>query len=208
MYGWMIMYMTSQTSSLPEPSRLRRRVIVELTVNELPLLEAAERRHGTKRAAVLAGLRAEAEVAALRAQVAEPQRAVAAEQTRGAEAKATAHRRRQGEQREPALVEVTREREAAQAELVSLDDRLARAEDTIARDRTAHSDEVRGLMARIPEALYCARCDGWVPEEQWSWAIGADFDHVYHAACGDHGPGVLASASWLARWKHWVKSNR
>jgi hypothetical protein len=63
-------------------------------------------------------------------------------------------------------------------------------------------------MARIPEALYCARCDVWAPEEQWSWAIGPDFDYVYHADCGDHGPGVLASASWLARWKHWEKSHR
>lgn len=208
MYGWMIMYMTSQTSSLPEPSRLRRRVIVELTTEELPLLEAAERRHGTKRAAVLAGLRAEAGVAGLRAQVAEPKRAMAGDQTRGVMAKASAHRRRQGEQREPVLVDVTRERDAAQAELASLDDRLARAEGAIARDRKAHADEVRILMARIPEALYCARCDAWVPEEQWSWAIGSDFDYVYHADCGDHGPGALASASWLARWPHWEKSNR
>lgn len=43
---------------------------------------------------VLAGLRAEAEVAELRVQAAEPKRAVAAERTRGAEAKPTVHRRR------------------------------------------------------------------------------------------------------------------
>ncbi len=184
MYGWMIMYMSSQTSSAPEPSRLRRRVIVELTPEELPLLEAAERRHGTKRAAILAGLRAEAT------------------------ATATARGGRQGVRRDAALAEATRERDAARAEVASLEDRLARAEDARERDRKTHADEITVLTARIPEALYCARCDSWVPEERWSWTTGPEVDYVYHTDCGDHGAGVLAGASWLARWKHWEKPNR
>jgi hypothetical protein len=51
----MIMHVTTQTPALGSPY-LRRRVIVELTPQELPLLEEAERRHGTKRQAIVSAL--------------------------------------------------------------------------------------------------------------------------------------------------------
>jgi len=194
MYGWMDKYMSPQTSSKAEPSRLRRRVIVELTPDELPLLEAAERRHGGKRAAMLAGLRAEADGVTRQARdgEAEEKRARAVAKRADTQAKAHAALLAECASLKASLATRTRERDAATAEIERLE---TKAQDQYA----ALFEDIADLEDRIPDALYCARCDTWAPEPEWTWRADGEDEIAYHTPCGDHGPGMLSNATWLAR---------
>src|SRR5205823_727547 len=58
----------------PVDPLFRRRVVIELTAQELPLLDAAQARHGTKRRALLAALSAEARVEELERALADAER--------------------------------------------------------------------------------------------------------------------------------------
>ena len=72
----------------PDPAtRLRRRVIIELTPQELPLLTAAEERHGTKRAGIVAALHTEATLPELNQRIADLKRELANAKTTEADQK-------------------------------------------------------------------------------------------------------------------------
>ena len=201
MYGWMDMYMSSQTSSPAEPSRLRRRVIVELAPDEVPLLDAAERRHGGKRAAMVAGLRAEADAVASKAreQKAEQQATRAAAERKATQAKVTVELVRERKALEKTLAELTCERDAANAEIERLDAQAQAAYEEAQGQYRALFEDIQALEDRLPEALFCGRCKQWVPEYEWAWRPDQEHDLAYHETCGDHGPGVLTDATWLAR---------
>ena len=201
MYGWMDMYMSPQTSSPLEPSRLRRRVIVELTPDEVPLLDAAERRHGGKRAAMVAGLRAEADAVASQArdQKAETATARSVAEHKATDAKATAACVRTQKGLEKTLAEVTRQRDRANAEIARLETRAQAAHEEAEGQYEALFEDIQALEDQLPEALFCGRCKKWAPEYEWAWRADQEHEVAYHETCGDHGPGVLTDATWLAR---------
>lgn len=198
--------MTDRTPPNPETALLRRRVIIELTQQELPLLAAAEHRHGTKRAGIVAALQAAAEAAELTPRLAEVARerdealeaARQVAKSRAGEGKAQAQLLRDRDQARLALAEAEREREEALAAVARLERRLAQAEDGAEADSEALSREIDALQARLPDALYCARCERWAPEREWVWQKDDTGAHAYHRPCGDHGPALLSTASWLA----------
>lgn len=201
--AWVHTYMATRTPPEPEPSRLRRRVVFELREAELPLLDAAEARHGTKRAGIVAALAAAAGAAECQARLEEAERALVAA-TAAARGRAGEKERRDAggraltEARE-ALAEAERLREGAEKALGQLEHRLARQAARAESASEALGEEIERLQGERLTALYCARCERWAPEAEWAWRATDGGERAYHAPCGDHGPGLLGAASWLAR---------
>ncbi len=189
----------------------RRRVVFELTEEQVPLLEAAEARHGSKRQALVAALEAAARVEKLEQAAAKVQRelARAGQQTERDRAKtgkqdAKLQReletlRKQLERRESELARheqalAAKTGESQQARATHDEERQALEEAIDARD-----EEIADLAERTVDGLYCARCDKWAAPEQWAWQpTKSGGAYAYHRPCGDHSPGILGPASWLA----------
>ena len=203
------MSIRAQPGNGPANDGFRRRVIVEMTVEELPLLDAARERHGTIRRAVLEALRAAGELEGLRSQLAKAEAEVAraskAEGTGSAKARQTLERERktiaklERDLQKANEVLGARERDMAargqaQQRAEQLGGELERVEGEL-EDREA---EMELLQERAVDELYCARCDQLVPSEEWSWRATREGRLAYHERCGDHGPGILGTASWLA----------
>jgi hypothetical protein len=205
--GWMSIH--ARPGKGPPNDGFRRRVIVEMTVEELPLLDAARERHGTIRLAVLEALRAAGELEGLRSQLAKAE----AELARAGKAKGTGSAKaRQVLERERKTIaklerDLTKANEAlgarecdaaasGQAERrgEQLERELERVEEVL-DDRAA---EIELLQERAVDDLYCARCDQLIPPEEWAWRVTKEGHLAYHEGCGDHGPGILGAASWLA----------
>lgn len=197
----MDMYMSPKTSSKAEPSRLRRRVIVELTPDEVPLLDAAERRHGTKRAAMLAGLCAEADAvaSATRDQKAAEAATRAAAEREATNAKAHAALVRKQGALEKQIAELTRERDAANLEITRLEERAQATFNEAQGQYAALFEDIQALEDQLPQSLFCGRCEKWTPEREWTWRPDGNDEVAYHTPCGDHGPGAFSNSSWLAR---------
>jgi hypothetical protein len=190
---------------MPEPPPfLRRRVVFELTVEELPLLDEAEREHGTKRRALVRALEqlrasgvlaakleaAEATAAKLKKELAgerknreasEKQRTKLGAEVKKAKASSTdANRNAEDESRRgEELEQILAEREQ---EISALERELAEAED------------------EILEELFCARCGEWVSAAAYGWKKTETGRYAYHKGCGDHGPGLMTPSSWLG-WR-------
>jgi hypothetical protein len=186
----------------------RRRVVFELTVDQLPLLDAAEARHGSKRRALLAALQAETRVEELEREAAAAQAALA---KRGRAKPAAAPRPDQNAGKD--LAAARTELDAARAELDQLRAQLdgAHGEATeahalAAADRDEYEDalaardeEIADLEERAVDRLYCARCNTWAEPHEWAWGLAeGGGGYAYHDPCGDHGPGLLGAPSWLA----------
>jgi hypothetical protein len=196
------MSIQSYPGKTPAPAGFRRRVILELTVEELPLLDAARERHGTIRQAVLEALRAAQEIEELQAKLASAQAqagsAAKAKDGRDARAKRELeHERKAAEKLKGEL------RQAQQA--LDADQSGGRRATQLERELTAlesavgeRDDELELLRERAVDHLYCARCDQLIAPEEWSWRATEDGSLAYHESCGDHGPGILGASSWLA----------
>jgi hypothetical protein len=193
-----------QTRAEPQqPALLRRRVVFELSAEQLPLLEAAEVRHGSKRRALVAAL--EAEVRSVEAE----SRAADAERQLTEQARAT---KRKAGKREQGAAKI-------EAELRQAKEQLQRAEAKLAAARTdageaaglaedecrrfqeavaAHEEEIEDLSERAFDQLYCGRCRGWAPPDEWAFgdAEGGG-DYAFHESCGDKPPGLIDAGSWL-----------
>ena len=188
----------------PGRGLLRRRIVFELDEEQMPLLASAEERHGTKRAAMLAALAAEEQLEQLgeRADQAEQElakaertaKAGAAKQTKAAkkaERQLAAMRKRLADQ-EGALSAA--ESEAAQAE------DLRRERDQLSEVLGERNEQLAEAQARAVDWLYCARCEKWAPPSEWAWRrIEGKGSYAFHRSCGDHRPGLLGAASWLAQ---------
>src|SRR2546423_1205079 len=184
---------------------LKRRVVFELTEDQLPALAAAEGRHGTKRAALLAALEAEASVVELaeRAEKAEAallkaERATTAAATKGG--KATEKLRRElaaaKERLGESQADQAQARHQATASAKDLQAELEDLRDTL----DERNVEVADLRERAVDWLFCGRCENWAPPSEWSWQrTEAGGSYAYHRPCGDHGPGLLGSSSRLAQ---------
>jgi hypothetical protein len=183
---------------------LRRRVIFELTADQLPLLEAAERRHGSKRRALIAALEADTEIDQLRAAAAIAERA--AEKEGAGERRAAAQRSKATDKLERDLKDAQATLAARERELTRLEGSAGEVGAALAEQRRAyalqleeHEREQGELEERLVDHLFCARCGNWAAPDEWAWIRGDDgADYAHHQPCGDHGPGVLGISSWLA----------
>ena len=190
------------------PPYLRRRVVFELTLEELPLLEQAEREHGTKRLALVRALErlsgsgeleqrlraAEAEAARLGRKLEEEQ------QQKQAGEKGRAKLARELEKAKKSASETSKGASAAERrsarELEELEAALEERELEIA----ALDVELAELREQVFEELFCARCGEWVSLGGLAWKKAKDGPYAYHRGCGDHGPGLVTPSSWLG-WR-------
>ena len=200
--------MHEKSQGSPPVSGLRRRIVVELKPDELPLLEEAEARHGSKRAGFLAALQALGRVGELESRLAELEQQTASptSERESAERLAATVKRLERElarAREKTAGSQARAKQSSKAakdaqadarRVRQLERRLAGLEELIEeRDRDAEQ-----LEAAMPSELFCGRCGEWVSEEEWCWRESDEGEIAFHRACGDHGPGLLGASSWLA----------
>jgi hypothetical protein len=185
----------------PEPlgsPYLRRRVIVELTPEELPLLEEAERLHGTKRQAIVSALEAASRSAELEQHLVEAR----AERARlEAELKTLREDQAAGEKAKDRLArELTKARDGLKSARESADsssrsnDLRAQGLEQLLREREG---KIKELEEQVFDRLFCSRCGKWVSPEDFAWTDCEGGAYAYHRACGDHGPEVMKPSSWL-----------
>jgi hypothetical protein len=185
----------------PEPlgsPYLRRRVIVELTPQELPLLEEAERRHGTKRQAIVSALEAASQSAELEQELAGAQ----AERTRVEaeletlsvdQAAAEKARERLARDLKKARSELASTKESAGSSSRGSEQRLQALE----RLLDEREEEIKELEEQVFDKLFCARCGKWISPENFAWTDCEGGAYAYHQACGDHGSELMKPSSWL-----------
>ena len=196
----MIMYVVTK-KQISEPlgsPYLRRRVIVELTPEELPLLEEAERRHGTKRQAIVSAL----EVASRGVELEQELTGAQAEVARLKEELKTL--RKEQADSEKARERLARELKKARGELASVkesagsssrkSDLRAQGLERLLSDREG---EIKELEEQIFDRFFCCRCGTWVSPDDFAWTRSEGGAYAYHRACGDHGPEVMKPSSWL-----------
>ena len=192
--------MSARTPPAPEPAPagFRRRVVVELTGPELALLDAAERAHGTKRAAVIAGLRALAD--GTRSEAPAPASAPGPAPEPSGAADAEAAQRAARAAAEARCADLTEQLDEARAALAELRGVRAAEGERAEAQRLQLAARLAKMSARAVDALYCARCERWAPEAEWAWKSSAEgAEDAHHAPCGDHGNGVISPSSRLAR---------
>jgi hypothetical protein len=186
----------------PGSALWRRRVIIELRPDEIPLLTAAEGRHGTKRAAIVAALRAEARLGDLETALANhtAERAQLEARLATASKAATAESTRLAKERDDARAQADKAAKAAAGSAAATKKARATAREAehLRRQLDERDDVIDELERRAVDWAYCARCRAWVHREDWAWTAGDDGEYAYHHACGDHGPGVLDASSRLA----------
>jgi hypothetical protein len=196
----MIMYVDRKITT-PEPleaSHLRRRVIVELTPAELPLLDEAERRHGTKRQAIVSALEAASQSAKVEQELAEAQAEVVRlkaelETLREDQAAGEKARERLARDLKKARSELTSTRESAGSSARGSEQRLQALE----RLLDEREGEIKGLEEQVFDKLFCARCGKWISPSDFGWTQGEGGAYAYHGACGDHGSELMKPSSWL-----------
>jgi hypothetical protein len=202
----MLMHVATKNPT-PEPlgtPYLRRRVIVELTPAELPLLDEAERRHGTKRQAIVSALEAASRGVELEQQLAEAQAELTRleaelETLRADQAAGEKARERLARDLKKARSELTSARESAGSSARGSEQRLQALE----RLLNEREGEIKELEEQIFDKLFCARCGTWVSPDDFAWTQCEGGAHAYHLACGDHGPELMKPSSWLG----WQSSN-
>jgi hypothetical protein len=177
-----------------DPRRFRRRLPLELTPDELTLLEHLQAEHGSKRATLIAGLhalaaqpaphelaqlehsrdRATAEADALRAKVAELEAAAK-------KAAASASRRDAASANADAAAKA--DARAAKTQLAKLERDLAHA----TRDAVEWEQAHAALDALRVDGLRCPRCEEWAAPEEWATTETDDgYLLIYHQPCGYH----------------------
>jgi cell division protein FtsB len=196
----MLIHVAKQTPA-PEPlgsPYLRRRVIVELTLAELPLLDEAERRHGTKRQAIVSALEVASHSAELErelagAQVERARLEAELETLRKEQAAGEKARERLARDLKKAKGELAGARESAGSSSRSGDLR----EQALERLLSESEGEIKELEEQIFDKLFCARCGSWVSPDDFAWTQCEGGAYAYHQACGDHGSELMKSSSWL-----------
>ena len=185
------------------PSGFRRRFPLELSPAEYEALDAAGKAHGSKRAALLAGLaaleaassgehqRAQvladrdaalAKAAELEAKVADFERARTT--ARGSSSRA----RKDADATKAELDEMTRQAELADA------DRRGEREARIAAEK-----KLNWIARERVDELRCPRCSEFVSSAEWAEEPTPDGRLVFHKRCGFHRGGLLDHTSVLGR---------
>jgi hypothetical protein len=182
------------TSQSLDTRLLRRRLPLELTIEELGVLERHQQAHGSKRATLVAGLRAldEQPDAGEVAQAEQARDAATAETTRlrarlceleaAAKKSATTASRR-----DAASAEFTATAKAAatalKRQVAKLERDVAQAEADVAEWEQAHAE----LDEQRVDGLRCPRCDEWATPDEWATTETDDgYLLIYHQPCGFH----------------------
>jgi len=195
--------MAHHPSSAQLPSGFRRRFPLELSPTEYELLDAAGIAHGSKRAALLAGLAALealtsseheralaiadrdaalARVAELEATVVDFERARTT--ARGSSTRA----RKDADAAKAGLSEMTRQAELAEAD--RRDEREA---------RMAAEKKLNWIARERVDELRCPRCSEFVSSAEWAEQPTPEGRLVFHKRCGFHRGGLLDHTSVLGR---------
>ena len=180
------------------PAGFRRRFPLELSPDEYARLEGAGKIHGSKRAALLAGLasleertnrdtrvrrvtatdtKAQAKLTALEAKVAECERALA-------KATADAH---------AAAARAKDATEKAKIQIAAATQDTQRANDLREAERETKENaqaELAKLDALFVNQLRCPRCRAFAPSGEWASTSTDKGRLVYHKPCGYHEGGV------------------
>jgi hypothetical protein len=177
-------------------------VIIELRPDEVPLLAAAEQRHGTKRSAVVAALRAEGRLGDLETALArhDTDHAVLQAQLAKTAKTAATETAKLTKERDAALAAADKTAKATATQNASTKraSQSAAAEiDGLRRALDDHQAQIAELEVRAVDWAFCARCGAWAPRDEWAWAPEEDGEYAYHERCGDHDRGVLDASSRL-----------
>ena len=189
----------------PPPDRYKRPFLVQLTLAESDLLERAGSRHGTKRKAVVEGLRLleSGELDALRGRVAdlERERDTAAAEARNASATQSADAQSARAELKQASGQLREERAAlrsARAELRTARQDLAGTRKELASVQT----EAHRLAARVPHHAFCGACGRYVPDAEWAEQVDPKGGvHVYHRPHGFRQRGTLGQGASALFWR-------
>ena len=174
-------------TSNPPDNRYRRRFLVEFTAAESDLADRLGAVHGSKRRAIVTGLRLldSGEIESLRAQVEALERerdAAKAAASKAGESLKTA--KEQVAEARTATSELRAERAAhkqTKADLAQVRRELAGTQQALA---TAQSEQQRYASA-LPTMAYCPACEKYVPRTEWAEQAASDgFIHVYHTKHG------------------------
>ncbi len=173
---------------------LRRRLPLELTVEELSVLERHQAMHGSKRATLVAGLRA------LDAQP-DPDQVAQAERARDEAITETTRLRSRvteleaaaknsattASRRDAASAESTA---AAKADATALKKQLTTATRDLAHaqaDAAEWEEAYAELDAQRVDGLRCPRCEQWATPDEWATTKTDDgYLLIYHKPCGYH----------------------
>ncbi len=168
------------------PNRFRRKFLVEFTVEESDLLDRLGREHGSRRAAILTGLKllAGGELDALRKQVAALEGDVAGAQARHAQdAAALASAMAAAKQGKTTTASLKAEQTAhkqTRADLKTLTAQLQEARRSLAKLQA----DSQQLIDNLPEQAYCASCRKLVPHTEWAVESTDEAHYWYHASDG------------------------
>ncbi len=182
------------------PNRFRRKFLVEFTVEESDLLDRLGREHGSRRAAILAGLQllAGGELEALHQRVSALEGELSSAQAqheRDAAAVATATAAaKQGTVAGTALKAEQTAHKETKANLKREKTQRTEADRKLA---TLQVDYQR-LVAELPAQAYCPSCRKLVPQSEWAVEPAGTVEYVYHQPDGFRlTDGVLRTATVL-----------
>ncbi|MGC9974066.1 MAG: hypothetical protein ABSC36_01575 [Gaiellaceae bacterium] len=196
--------MHTHSTEAPQRPALRRRIPLELTREQLEQLERAQRRFGTKRAALIAGIEALTRQEALDKELAERSSACEQAQARAAELERKLERAQAEAAREKRKVAAAKKADQTTAGSLAKARKLVEERDQSRRALANEYDERKRLEAELAQleqelfdALHCARCGRLVPPGEWAVRQDEEGEFVYHERCGFHRGGMTGSTSVL-----------
>jgi hypothetical protein len=207
-----VSYVCDVTGASPTTDRsaradFRRRFPLELSPAEYARLDKAGRRTGSKRAALLAGLAALAELAKVRAdtaRVAEEHFAAKATIT-GLTARVVELERALAGEHRRVISSAVRARKTIEVARLAIakatDDARAagRLRESEHEARVNVQSAFHALEVLFIHELQCPRCGKFAPSGEWGSHSTSGWDIVYHRSCGFHEGDVLEQTSVLGR---------
>lgn len=157
-------------------NRFRRKFLVEFTVEESDLLDRLGREHGSRRAAILAGLQllAGGEIDGLRGRLTALEAELTgaqAQHERDAAAFATA-------------TAATKQGKTAAADLKAELKRVTAQRTEADRQLATLQVAYQRLVAELPAQAYCPSCRKLVPQNEWAVEAAGTVEYVYHQPDG------------------------
>jgi len=201
---WLHVYVHTHSREAPHTPALRRRIPLELTREQLDLLERAQRRYGTKRATLVAGIEALTRQEAIDKELAERSSACEQALARAAELERKLERAQAEAGREKRKVAAAKKADQANADALARARKLEEERGQSYRALAAEHDKRKRLEADLSElerelfdALHCSRCGKLVPPGEWAVKKDDESELVYHERCGFHRGGLTGSTSVL-----------
>ncbi len=202
--GWLHVYVHTHSTEVPHRPALRRRIPLELTREQLELLERAQKRYGTKRATLVAGIEALPRLEAIEKELGERSNACEQALARAAELERTLDRTQAEAGRTKKGAAAAKKADQTSADALARAKKLAEERDQLRRVLAAEHDERKRLEAELAQleqelfdALHCARCGRLAPPGEWAVREDDEVDLVYHERCGFHRGGLTGSTSVL-----------